>query len=68
MEKIFVAKSMCSLGKIEESFSHKLMDFFIQGVKKVSLKLYFVFDKPCDKKSKYCFRVLSKAGFSLNFR
>jgi hypothetical protein len=51
----FCGEKHRSLGKIEKYFLPKLMDYFIQGVKKQGLKLYFVFDKPCDKLQTPCF-------------
>ena len=44
MENNFGKKRSCCLGKIEKSFSPKLPDYFIQGVKKIigakSVQLY----------------------------
>ena len=33
MENNFAGINVCSLAKIEKSFSHKLTDYFIQGVR-----------------------------------
>ena len=35
MENNFAGKTVCSRGKIEKSFSPKLTDYFIQGVRNI---------------------------------